>query len=200
MTGETRVTTPRDDADDRRLTHLAQEPRAASVKQRLERESGQVDHPDRRDATVEEEVRTTDAGRRHILVINDSPPLLDLFRELLEDEGFQVTTDTFSVEVDQLLARIKTMRLDLVILDLIVGGERLGLQLLQMMKMDRATRDLPVIICTAAHTQAQEMESHLDQMGVAVVLKPFNIDHLLSEIQHVLDRIGRRQGARGASV
>lgn len=141
---------------------------------------------------------SADADKRHILVVNDTPPLLDLFRDLLGDEGYQVTTDAFSVEIDQLLARIKTMQLDLVILDLVIGGERLGLQLLQMLKMDRATRDLPVIICTAAHNQAQEMESHLDQMGVAVVLKPFDIDHLLQEIETVFNRVDNRRESHHA--
>ncbi len=120
--------------------------------------------------------------QRCILVINDTPEILDLFRDILSEEGYQVTTDAFPLNTTAKLAEIKADRPDLIILDLIIGGEPLGLQFLQMLKMDRATRHLPVIICTAAHQQAAEMEAHLRELGVTVVLKPFDLDHLLAEI------------------
>jgi DNA-binding response OmpR family regulator len=125
--------------------------------------------------------------RRHIFVINDTPAILDLFTALLEDEGYRVTTDTFNaVAAGDKKDEIGRMRPDLVILDFMIGGEGLGWQLLQLLKMDRATRDIPVIICTAAVRQVEELQSHLDRMGIAVVLKPFDIDRLLAVIATVL--------------
>ncbi len=59
-------------------------------------------------------------------------------------------------------------------------------QFLQMLKMDRATRQLPIIVCTAAVRRVQELQSHLDDMGVAIVLKPFDIDHLLDVVAGAL--------------
>ena len=123
----------------------------------------------------------TDKQRR-ILVIDDTPEILDLFRDLLSDEGYQITTDTFPLNTTAKLEEIKANPVDLIILDLVIGGEPLGMQFLQMLKMDRATRPIPVVICTAAHLQAAEMEPHLREMGVGVVLKPFDIDLLLAEI------------------
>ncbi len=124
----------------------------------------------------------TQNGQRRILVINDTPEILDLFRDILQEEGYQLTTDSFPLNTTAKLAEIKADRPDLIILDLIIGGEPLGLQFLQMLKMERATRHIPVMICTAAHQQAAEMEAHLRELGVAVVLKPFDLDHLLAEI------------------
>jgi hypothetical protein len=57
--------------------------------------------------------------------------------------------------------------------------------------MDRATRDLPIIVCTAAAKQVTELSSHLNELGVYVVLKPFDIDHLL-------EIIGKVWGASGS--
>lgn len=126
---------------------------------------------------------------RHILVINDTPEILDLFQDLLGDAGYRVTTENFSAPYDRKLAQVKEQRPDLIILDFIIGGEAMGWQFLQLLRMDRETRDIPVIACTAAVQQIQELQNHLDEMGVAVVLKPFDIDHLLGEVAKVWEKV-----------
>jgi CheY-like chemotaxis protein len=132
-------------------------------------------------------VTKADAAPRHILVINDTVAILELFRTLLEDEGYRVTTDDFSIDMLAMLDRVKAERPDLIVLDFIVGDEGKGWQFLQMLKMDRATRDIPVIVCTAAAKLVAELQAHLDVMGVAVVLKPFDIDIILAEIARKLN-------------
>ncbi len=128
----------------------------------------------------------TPAESKHVFVINDTVAILELFRSLLEDEGYRVTTDGFSVELVEMLGRVKDVNPDLVVLDFVILDEGKGWQFLQLMKMDREARDIPVIVCTAAAKMVEELQVHLDSMGVIVVLKPFDIDHLLKEIEHVL--------------
>jgi CheY-like chemotaxis protein len=123
--------------------------------------------------------------REHIFVINDTVAILELFTTLLEEEGFRVTTDGFSVEMSEMLERVKADPPDLIILDFVILDEGKGWQFLQVLKMDRQTRDIPVIVCTAAAKMVEELQVHLDDMRVAVVLKPFDIDHLLKEIRRV---------------
>ncbi len=120
--------------------------------------------------------------QKHIFVINDTVAILELFTALLEDEGYRVTTDMFSVEMIELLGRVKADRPDLLVLDFVIQDEGKGWQFLQLLKMDTDTRDIPVIVCTAAAKLVEELQTHLDNMGVAVVLKPFDIDHLLAQI------------------
>ena len=117
--------------------------------------------------------------RKHILVVNDDPAILELFRELLSEEGYEVTLDKFERQTSELQQSIRDLQPDMVIMDFVIGGESSGWQLLQVVKMDRSTRDIPVIVCTGAVKQVTELSSHLDEMGVHVVLKPFDIDHLL---------------------
>lgn len=131
----------------------------------------------------------------HVYVMDDTPAILDLFRELLEEEGYRVTTDCFDVlAADQKLADIKRAKPDVIVLDYVIGGELIGWQLLQLLKMDRTTRSIPVIVCTGAARQVEELRAHLAEMKVAVVLKPFDIDRLLAEVAAVLC-----QGGGGAS-
>ena len=89
----------------------------------------------------------TDAEPQHVFVINDTPEILEMFRALLREEGYRVTLDRFTVELAEMLARVKDGKPDLLILDYLFGREEQGWQFLQMLKMDRAARDIPVVVC-----------------------------------------------------
>lgn len=131
----------------------------------------------------------TKGQKKHILVVNDDPAILELFRDLLSEEGYDVTLDKFERQTGDLLQSIRDLQPDLVIMDFIVGREDSGWQLLQAAKMDRSTRAIPVIVCTGAIKQVTELSVHLDEMDVHVVLKPFDIDHLLE----IIDKVWKSQ-------
>jgi DNA-binding response OmpR family regulator len=119
-----------------------------------------------------------------IMVINDTQEILTLFRDLLTDEGYDVVLYSSAIHDMQEIERVAP---DLIILDFIFGNENMGFQMLQKLKMRRATERLPVIICTAALQIVREMEGYLQSKGVQVVLKPFNIDDLLEAVRRNLD-------------
>lgn len=124
---------------------------------------------------------------RHVFVINDEPAILALFQEILEEEGYRVTLDTFGrVGVREQYERIAADRPDLVVLDFLIGGEPMGWQLVQLLKMRRATETVPIVVCTAAVSVLKEIHAHLSEMGVGVVVKPFDIDHLLDAVRRAL--------------
>ena len=127
----------------------------------------------------------TSAQPPHILVINDAQEILDLLRDLLEEEGYRVSLHSSAVHD---LATIKALAPDLIILDHLIGQEAHGWTLLQKLKLDRETAALPVILCTAALGTVREIEGHLRQMEVRVVLKPFDIDVLLEAVAQALTR------------
>ncbi|MFT4041170.1 MAG: response regulator [Thermomicrobiales bacterium] len=126
------------------------------------------------------------SAQKHVFVINDTIAILELFRSLLEDEGYRVTTDGFSVELLEMLRRVRDAQPDLVVLDFLILDEGKGWQFLQLLKLERATKDIPIIVCTAAAKLVDELQVHLDTMGVVVILKPFDIDHLLGEMTAIL--------------
>jgi CheY-like chemotaxis protein len=128
---------------------------------------------------------------KHVLVINDTREILDAMRVLLEDEGYRVSLDNFSaLDAGQKLADVKELAPDAVILDFLFRKEPLGWQFLQLMKLDRATAAIPVVVCTAAIREAEEQEAHLRTLGVEVVLKPFDIEHLVAALKRALDTAG----------
>ena len=126
-------------------------------------------------------------GKR-VLVINDDPAILDVFRALLEDEGYEVVLDTLRTgHLQAQYARLQEKRPDAVVLDFVVLGEQVGWQFLQLIKMQPETARLPIIVCTAAVDLVKELGAHLTKMRVEVVLKPFEIDHLYAAIARALD-------------
>lgn len=124
------------------------------------------------------------AGKPHILVVNDTQEILDLFEEILVEEGYRVSLYSFAINN---LNEVVELQPDLVVLDFMIGGEEHGWQLLQKMKMDRRTAEIPVVVCTAALTLARELEGHLRTKNVGLVLKPFDIDELVSEVHKYLN-------------
>ena len=122
--------------------------------------------------------------------MNDDPAILDVFRALLEEEGYRPVLDTLrSGNMDVQYQRLLDVRPDAVVLDFVVLGEQLGWQFLQLIKMQPRTAGLPVIVCTAAVDLIRELGAHLTQMRVEVVLKPFEIDHLYAALARALDSV-----------
>lgn len=118
-----------------------------------------------------------------ILVINDTQELLEMFRLLLETEGYEVVLSGLPILK---ISEVEQIHPDLIILDLIFGDQKAGWQMLQMLKMQRSTARIPVIICTAALREVQEQEGYLVAQGVRVIYKPFDIDDLFTMIDRAL--------------
>lgn len=142
-----------------------------------------------------------------IMVINDTPEILDLFRELLESEGYEVILYSFAPFE---LAEIERIQPQLIVLDFIIGHANAGWQLLQMLKMRRSTAAIPVVICTAQTHFVRQIEGYLATHDIRVVAKPFDIDEFLNTVKLVFtdeSRIARhhptappRKGQRSEPV
>jgi DNA-binding response OmpR family regulator len=118
------------------------------------------------------------------LVVNDTQEILDLFRDILEEEGFDAILSTFAPkELDSIIE----VDPDVVILDFMIGDEAHGWQLLQKMKMHRKTRDIPSVVCTGAVALIRDLEGHLAAKNVGVVIKPFDIDDLMAIVRATMD-------------
>ena len=119
-----------------------------------------------------------------ILVVNDTQEILELFRMFLEEEeGYEVVLAGTPM---QRIKEVEQINPDLIILDLVFGDEKTGLQMLQMLKMQRSTATIPVIVCTAALDLVREQEGYLVSQGVHVIYKPFDLDHLETNVKQLL--------------
>ena len=89
--------------------------------------------------------RSADEGKGRLLVVDDEPGNRDLLRRRLEREGYAVIAAASGREALDLVAR---EAVDIVLLDVLMP-EMDGLAVLEQLKSDGATRDLPVIMISA---------------------------------------------------
>src|SRR5215218_11099337 len=121
--------------------------------------------------------------RQHIFVVNGSSEFLDVVRDLLQDEHYNVTTTNF---VPLTFKQIETARPSLLIVDLI-HGERAGWDLLAELRHEAATRDIPVILVSTSEQLLEKAETErMIWGGDRYFLKPFSVDALLQAIQDLV--------------
>lgn len=116
-----------------------------------------------------------------ILAIDDTPYNLDILKNGLEDEGFDMVTAQSGREG---LALIDQERPDLVLLD-IGMPEMDGHQVLQQIRLSDEHTELPVIILTA-NTEDSNLARCLESGANDYVTKPFSFTALVARINNVL--------------
>lgn len=123
---------------------------------------------------------------QHILAINNDPAVLALFRDVLQEvqeAGYQVS---LHASVDHDLTQINALNPDLIVLDSMWAHEDDSWSLLQMVRMDPATTNIPIVLCTGAVREVEALAPHVLEMGITVVRKPFTIDQLIDAIRERL--------------
>jgi CheY-like chemotaxis protein len=121
--------------------------------------------------------------RQHIFVVNGSAAFLDVVRELLQDERYNVTTTNF---VPQTFKQIEISRPSLLIVDLIHGAMA-GWDLLTELRHEAATRDIPVILVSTSERLLEKAETErVIWGGDRYFLKPFSFDALLQAIDELI--------------
>ena len=119
----------------------------------------------------------------HILAINDDQAILDLYKLTLEGEGYTVSTSLMAFET---MREIADLMPNLIILDFKLGKHDAGILVLEQLKMYRPTKDIPVLICTAALKDIREQEDVLLQKGIPVLYKPFDLDEFLQLVKKMV--------------
>lgn len=118
-----------------------------------------------------------------IVVINDSPELLELAEMLLRDEAFNVKV---AVLGDGAFELIRETMPDGVILDVRLPDVS-GWDILQALKLDQRTAHMPVLVCSAAISELRTLEAQLARMGVDILIKPFAIDTLITKVRQMMN-------------
>jgi two-component system, OmpR family, response regulator VicR len=127
---------------------------------------------------------SADGRQPHILVINDTQEILDLMQELLEEEGYRVTTSLALLDI----AKVRAISPDIIVQDLLFEGtQELGWKFLTLVRLDPQLARIPLVLCTAAVRTVKdpEMAEQLDRQGIRIVLKPFTIEDLLTTLNDV---------------
>lgn len=123
-----------------------------------------------------------------IAIVDDSPAVVELLREVLEDVGYDVVA--FSGEGSSLLSDLAAASPDAIILDLLFpgrGSQLNGWDYQRLMRSHEALRMVPILLCSAdvAEMRARREEIERDPL-LAAVEKPFSLDVLEDAVARLI--------------
>ena len=125
----------------------------------------------------------------HVLVVDDNADDRKLLRRILEDAGYKVQEAPGGAEA---ISAIHTDPPNLVVLDLMMPDVD-GFAVLENLKTNQLTRDIPVVVVTAKELGKSE-RARLQQRVEALLQKGlFDQNQLLGDVLSALDRLQHTQ-------
>jgi two-component system, OmpR family, phosphate regulon response regulator PhoB len=118
---------------------------------------------------------TEESTRAVVLVVEDDPRVRELLTEVLSDEGYDVIP---AANGEEALTTVTTVWPSLITLDLDLPGIS-GATILQALREQHETRELPVVIVSAK----SHIAANVRELAQAVVSKPFELDDLIAIIR-----------------
>ncbi|ACK65209.1 response regulator receiver modulated diguanylate cyclase [Rippkaea orientalis PCC 8801] len=113
-----------------------------------------------------------------ILVVDDISKNVQLLIEILDTVGYATT---FAIGGKQALERVKSVKPDLILLDLMMP-EINGLEVCKILKSDEATANIPILFLTASNDKEHLIKA-FEQGAVDYVTKPFKVPELLARVK-----------------
>lgn len=120
----------------------------------------------------------------YILVVDDDRDIAQVIKVTLESKAFEVEV---AYDGKQALAFVKKRKPDGIVLDLMMP-KMSGIQVLNALKADSTTRDIPVLMLTAATKYSQKPDTYWkEKVGVDdYVSKPFEPMELLARVENLV--------------
>ena len=117
---------------------------------------------------------------KKILIVDDNALMIEVMTYILINNGYEVVAISSGIDV---FNNIKDTHPDLIILDAILPGIN-GREICQLIKLNKTTRNLPVIMCSGDETIGEA----LTQKGAPddVLQKPFDINCLIEKVEYQL--------------
>ncbi len=117
---------------------------------------------------------------KRILAVDDDLSILSVLKDLLEYEGYEVSTLSTGEKV---MDEIKNHTPDLILLDVMLAGMD-GRDICRSIKEKIETHDIPVILISATHNLSDSLK--LKGAPDDFIVKPFDIRILLKKIERQL--------------
>jgi DNA-binding response OmpR family regulator len=113
---------------------------------------------------------------RRILVVDDNKDILEILKLILEGYDYEVIT---LADGNLLFDQIKVFKPDLILLDIMLGNMD-GRELCKIVRSNKETQDMPIIMVSASHNLSELFTpgSHTDFLA-----KPFDITELIYKVE-----------------
>ncbi len=117
---------------------------------------------------------------KKVAIIDDNKEFVELCTDALEREGYEVLPSIGSLRAYEI---VKQGNPDLIMLDIMMPG-RSGWELLDILKMDPETRNIPILITTGVRAATARLAGTMYE----VLKKPFELDDLLAKVAKLIGK------------
>ncbi len=117
-----------------------------------------------------------------ILVVDDTPMILNLITEILVKEGYRVRS---AESGESALTEVEACPPELILLDLLMPGMD-GFEVLRKIKDQDDNRDIPVIFLSGI-TEVEQRVEGLKLGAVDFISKPFQHNELLARVRNQME-------------
>ncbi|WAS06708.1 PAS domain S-box protein [Gloeomargaritales cyanobacterium VI4D9] len=125
------------------------------------------------------------AANKHILIVDDDTHIRELLKQELTQAGYQVQEARNGVEA---IKQVGMMRPDLIILDVMMP-EVDGFDVAAALKKNPTTANIPIIILSIVEDRQKGYRLGVERY----ITKPFLMDNLLQEVNHLLAQGSERK-------
>ena len=132
-----------------------------------------------------------------IAVVNDDTQFLRLMEMVLASAGYETL---IFFEGSTAFDEIRNHKPDVVVLDIRMENPESGWIILDLMRLDEATIDIPVVVCSADHDQLLSKEEYLSTKRAGVLRKPFDIDDLVAKVSEFVEASSRQETSTSATL
>ncbi|WP_289054679.1 response regulator [Carboxylicivirga marina] len=122
-----------------------------------------------------------------ILIVDDTPSVIDIIREILMRAGYEVAIATSG---EKALKKLDVIHPDLILMDIMMPGMD-GYETCQAIKKNKAFSDVPIIFVSALSNSFDKVKA-FKSGGVDYVPKPINDEELLMRIDVHLKNVAYR--------
>jgi DNA-binding response OmpR family regulator len=120
--------------------------------------------------------------RRTVLIVEDALTTRCILEQFFARAGCDVLQ---AADPDTALKRLNSGSVDAVILDLRLGNQRSGLEVLEQMRLEERFADLPVVILTAVKQVEPEEEKIIRLHGAHLLYKRLGYREVVNQLEQI---------------
>jgi two-component system, OmpR family, response regulator VicR len=120
-----------------------------------------------------------------IAVVNDDTVFLEMMAAVLQEQRYEVRIYR---EAHHAFEQLRADLPEVIILDIRMETPESGWNLLELLTLDRATNRVPMVVCSAAIHDLRSHQEWLNDHGIQVLPKPFDIEELYACVERALGK------------
>jgi DNA-binding response OmpR family regulator len=127
---------------------------------------------------------STTTAIRTVAVLDDDLPFIRMVERVLAEASVTVSPVT-TPDPEDASAVVAQLAPDLALVDVFFYGHAAGFELIERIRSDARTADLPLLVTSGARREVARHVEFLQRQRCGVLLKPFDPDDLLARLDDI---------------